>query len=106
MEEKLFDEYWELFNPDSEFANRRSATQRLWGQCQPDRQRAIIEWLQAGKPKCTRNPYFFVLDFRQPSKQSLSYAEYYARYGTTLETDGWKMANPTGNKVIYVKIEE
>ena len=103
MEEDLFDEYWELFSPDAEFANRRAATSRLWGQCGPDRQRAIIEWLKSGKPRSTRNPYFFVLDFRQTRRQELSYAEYYARYGTTEETDGWKMENPTGNKVVYVK---
>ena len=103
MEEYLFEDYWALFNPDAEFANRRSATQRLWEQCQTDRQRAILEWLKAGKPKHTRNPYFFVLDFRAPRQQTLSYADYYAKYGTTEERDGWKMENPTGNKVIYVK---
>ena len=103
MEEIIFDDYWELFNPDPEFANRRSATMHLWEQCQTDRQRAIIEWLKAGKPKCTRNPYFFLQDFRAPKQQVLSYADYYAKFGTTEERDGWKMANPTGNKVIYVK---
>ena len=36
-------------------------------------------------------------------RQELSYADYYARYGTTEPRDGWQMANPTGNKVIYVK---
>ena len=90
MEEYLFDDYWELFAPDAEFANRRSATQRLWDQLGTDRQRAIIEWLKAGKAKYTRNPYFFLTDFRQPRQQTLSYADYYARFGTTEEQDGWK----------------
>ena len=103
MEEIIFDDYWELFAPDPEFANRRAATQRLWEQCVPDRRRAIIDWLKAGNTKCTRNPYFFVLDFRAPRKQTLTYAQYYAKFGTTEERDGWHMANPTGNKVIYVK---
>ena len=103
MEEFLFDNYWELFNPDAEFANRRSATQRIWEQCQTDRRRAIIEWLKTGKPKCTRNPYFFVLDFRAPRQQVLSFNEYYARYGTTEAMDGWKQENPTGRQVIYVQ---
>ncbi|MBR6167913.1 MAG: hypothetical protein IKQ50_05745 [Paludibacteraceae bacterium] len=40
---------------------------------------------------------------RAPRQQTLSYAEYYKRFGTTKERDGWKMENPTGNKVIYVK---
>ena len=103
MEEIIFDEYWALFAADPDFANRRAATQRLWEQCAPERRRAIIDWLKAAKPKCTRNPYFFILDFRAPRQQTLSYADYYAKYGTTEERDGWKMANPTGNKVIYVK---
>ena len=102
MEEYIFEEYWELFSPDPEFGNRRAATRHIWNQCQPDRQRAIIEWLKAGKPRCTRNPYFFVLDFRMRHQQ-MSYADYYDRYGTTEPRDGWKMANPTGQKVIYVK---
>ena len=37
------------------------------------------------------------------AKQTLSYADYYARYGTTEPQDGWHMENPTGQKVIYVK---
>ena len=36
-------------------------------------------------------------------QQTLSYAEYYKRYGTTEPRDGWRMANPTGQKIIYVK---
>ena len=40
---------------------------------------------------------------RPPRLQTLSYADYYARYHTTAPRDGWQMANPTGQKVIYVK---
>jgi hypothetical protein len=36
-------------------------------------------------------------------RETLSYAAYYAKYGTTEERDGWHMENPTGNRVIYVK---
>lgn len=103
MEELNFENYWELFSPDAEYANRRSAAQRLWAQCKTDRQQAIIDWLKAGKPKCTNNPYFFIQDFQMPKRQTLSFAEYYARYGTTSETDGWHMENPTGQQVVYVK---
>ena len=38
-----------------------------------------------------------------PQREILSFNDYYAKYGTTEERDGWKMANPTGQKVIYVK---
>jgi len=40
---------------------------------------------------------------RLPRQQTLSYADYYARYHTTEPRDGWQMVNPTGNKVIYIK---
>jgi hypothetical protein len=38
-----------------------------------------------------------------PKRQVMSYADYYAKFGTTLEQDGWHMVNPTGNRVIYMK---
>jgi hypothetical protein len=40
---------------------------------------------------------------RQKQSQTLSFNDYYNRYGTTEPCDGWKMANPTGQKVIYIK---
>ena len=103
MEDISFDNYWTLFNPEAKFANRRSVTRARWEQCPTDRRRAIIRWLEAGKPKCTNNPYFFIQDFSEPRQQTLTYQQYYAKYGTTEEVDGWKMENPTGRKVIYVK---
>ena len=59
----------------------------------------IVTRNAAGGP----NPYFFVQDFRVKRQQTLSFAEYYAKFGTTELRDGWKMENPTGEKVIYVK---
>ena len=46
---------------------------------------------------------FAMKNNNQRQRQVLSMADYYAKYGTTSETDGWHMENPTGNKVIYVK---
>ena len=39
----------------------------------------------------------------QNRTQTLSFNDYYNRYGTTEPRDGWQMANPTGNQVIYIK---
>lgn len=39
----------------------------------------------------------------KPRTETLSFNDYYTRYGTTEERDGWKMENPTGEKVIYVR---
>ena len=97
-----FETFWDLFDPEPDFNNRRRACQQLWEQ-KGEQQRAILEFLKSGKQRSSNNPYYFLADFRVRRQQTLSYAEYYARYGTTEEKDGWKMANPTGQKVIYVK---
>ena len=97
-----FNQFLTLFQPDREFTNRLRAAQRLWEQCTHAKQQAIIAWLETHGAYKGRNPYFFILDFK-PQQMQMSYKDYYAKYGTTEERDGWKMANPTGQKVIYIK---
>jgi len=99
-----FEEFWDLFDPDPEFNNRRRACRALWEQKSEQQRQAILEFLKSGKQRSSRNPYYFLEDFRFRRPQTMSYQQYYARYGTTEERDGWKMENPTGNKVIYVKV--
>jgi len=96
-----FELFWELFDPDPEFNNRRRACRALWEQ-KGEQQQAILDFLRSGKQRSSNNPYYFLADFRI-RRQVMSYADYYAKFGTTEERDGWKMENPTGNKVIYVK---
>ena len=48
--------------------------------------------------------FFFVQDYGRPRTQTLSFNEYYKLYGTTAERDGWKMTNPTGNQIMYVRV--
>ena len=67
--------------------------------------RTIRDKLAAGE-FVSENPYYAIYDNAYPPRKRqrvMSYADYYAKYGTTEERDGWKMANPTGQKVIYVK---
>ena len=98
-----FNNYWQLIGGDVNFSNRKAAAERVWSLCTPEKQQAIIEWLQTHGRYLGRNPYFFILDFQVKHRQTLSFNAYYAKYGTTEPRDGWKMANPTGNKVIYIK---
>lgn len=100
-----FETYWTLFQPDAIYENRKDATKIEWHACPPDKQQAIIAWLRKHGSYKGRNPYFFIQDFRvmQPRSKTLSFNDYYAKYGTTEERDGWKMTNPTGQQVIYVK---
>ena len=98
-----FEQYWQLIGGEVNYTDRKTAAEKAWSLCTPEKQQSIITWLQTHGRYPGRNPYFFILDFQVKKQQRLSYAEYYAKYGTTEERDGWKMENPTGNKVIYVK---
>ena len=100
-----FEQYWTLIGGDVNFADRKKAAETAWN-ANPEKQAPIIKWLQRHGHYYGRNPYFFILDFqtnRSTQPQTLSFRDYYSRYGTTEERDGWKMENPTGNQVIYVK---
>ena len=105
---------WTLLNPQGEYKRRCRVCARLWESYAPDMQQRIYDALSALKQKgewINPNPYFAIEDTairlqKPPRIQQLSYAEYYRRYGTTEERDGWKMANPTGQQVVYVKNEE
>ena len=104
---KTIDDIWQLLNPQGEFKRRRGACERLWQGYGPARQEEIYGII-AGKllrgEFVNENPYFAIDDNAKPPRQQiLSYADYYAKFGTTEERDGWHMANPTGNRVIYVK---
>ena len=105
---RTFIEIWELLSPSAEYANRRRACYALWNSLPENRQDALYEAISDKLSKgkfVDYNPLFAMKNnSQQPCRQqTMSYAEYYAKYGTTEEQDGWKMANPTGRKVIYVK---
>ena len=97
-----FELFWELFDPDPEFNNRSRACRQLWEQ-KGEQQQAIIDFLKSGKQRSSRNPYYFLADFRI-RRQTLSFNDYYAKYGTTEERDGWiRTFLPEQQKTIYVK---
>ena len=97
-----FETYWQLIGGDVNFSDRKTASEKLWEE-HPEKHEAIISWLRNHGRYPSRNPYFFILDWQVKRRQTLTYRQYYAKFGTTEERDGWKMANPTGNKVIYIK---
>ena len=109
---KTIDDIWQLLNPQGEFKRRRGACERLWHGYSEAWQEAIYEKI-AGKLQrgefVNANPYFAIEDNapKAPQQQTMSYADYYARYGTTDEVDGWKMVRPqkAGDSPLhYVKI--
>ena len=97
-----FETYWEKIGGDTYFANRKAATELEWAK-HPDKHRPIILWLIEHGTYPQRNPFFFIQDFKLRPVKTMSFNDYYIKYGTTEDTDGWHKVNPTGQKVIYVK---
>ena len=71
----FFDVFWDYFNPDPEFNNRKAATQMLFESRSGTARQAMVNHLEAlryeGKEPSTKNPYFFVQDFPEPQPQWL-----------------------------------
>lgn len=102
-----FNELWPLLRKHGSSAKREQECAALWATFSPALQHLLYETIRT---KLERNrfvhydPLRAIQENAQALKsQTLSYADYYARYRTTEPRDGWQMANPTGNKVIYVR---
>ena len=103
-----FFEIWTLLEPKAEYANLINKCKELWGSLSADERQKVylkIEKKKLEKKFVDYNPLLALRNNieRPKQRQVMSFADYYAKYGTTSETDGWHMQNPTGNKVIYVK---
>ena len=98
-----FDQFWDLFNPDAEFNNRRRACRTLWENKSEQQRQAIMQFLQSSQQRSSRNPYYFLADFRIRRPKTMSYNDYYAKFGTTEEREGWKMVKPekAGDPPVY-----
>ena len=103
-----FDFLWKLLDEHGVIERYKGEAFDLWNTLTLDQQRAtyrsIRDKIRAGK-FVNYHPVKAIRDNipKPPKIQILSFNDYYAKYGTTEEKDGWKMANPTGQKVIYEK---
>ena len=108
-----FIDIWDLLSPQGEYKRRENACRRLWQGYSPEMQQRIFDAVSKAKAEgraIKENPYFAIedaaiaLQAKAPRQQTLSYADYYARYHTTEETDGWvRTFLPDQQKTIYVK---
>jgi len=102
-----FFELWTLLEPKAEYANLFGHCKQLWESWPGDKQEEVFLKIEKKKAEHKFVDYNPLLALRNnaapPKRQVMSYADYYVKFGTTEERDGWKMENPTGNKVIYVK---
>ena len=102
-----FNELWVLLRQHGSSAKRETECAALWAGYPPETQQRIFNSIRT-KLKQGKFVHYDPLraieeNARPPRQQTLSYAEYYARYHTTQPRDGWQMVNPTGQKVIYIK---
>ena len=104
-----FNSIWQILKDRGRVAHfYRSECEYLWSRISDEDQQAIFDSIER-KINSGRfvhyNPANAIRDNMPHVRRQLqlSYADYYRIYGTTEERDGWKMANPTGQKVIYVK---
>ena len=107
--EANFSKLWSALYNHGSSKKSREATERYWSSLSPREQevafRTITSKLEEGK-FVQFDPIRAIRENIRPVNQDptiLSFDEYYARFGTTEERDGWHMENPTGQKVIYVK---
>ena len=115
METITIQQLWQLLQPSMVFdtRGRYEKCQLIWEALDEAQHQRIYNSIAAKKQNgefVHPNPCFALDDAMQDDectqakkKQTMTFAEYYAMYNTTEERDGWKMTNPTGEKVIYVK---
>ena len=108
-----FFEIWTILEPKAEYANLFRHCKQLWDSWSYEKQEEVFLKIEKKKNEHKFVDYNPLLALRNNAserpkrKQTMSYANYYAHYGTTEERDGWKMVKPekVGDPpVYYVKI--
>ena len=73
MREINFETFWDLFNPTPDYNNRLAATNIEWDKCSAAKQKAIIHKLQTAPGDIVQpNPYFYIIDFPEPTPTNLN----------------------------------
>ena len=103
-----FDYLWELLSPKAEYANRKHACYEMWFSY-TEQQRLMVfnnikDKMKKGK-FVDYNPYFAIQKnlLQLSQRQQMTFDEYYRKFNTTLEQNGWKMVCEEGKQPVYVK---
>jgi hypothetical protein len=107
---KTIEDIWALLRPEGEYKRRRGACERLWKSYGPEKQEAIYAKIQGKLARgefVNENPYFAIEDnARVPKvrKMVITAEEYYRRYGTQENHDGWVRTHiPEEQRTVYIK---
>ena len=110
--EARFEDIWRLLNPQGEYKRREGACRRLWQGYDEALQQAIYETLSEATRQgpIKPNPYYAIEDTalaiqnNGSRRQEISFNDYYKKYGTTEEINGWKRVfKPEERTTVYVK---
>jgi len=101
---------WSLLEPDEKYNPVKRRCQLLWDSFPIEKQRDIYNAIRQKKKErkfLDYNPLFAIEKNANPPKpkaQKLTFGQYYERFGTTEEQDGWKRVYlPEEQKTIYTK---
>ena len=105
-----FDYLWTLLEPKKEYEPVRNRCLLLWNTFTLEKQRQIYRTIRNRKKEhlfVDYNPLFAIERFSAaPQKQTLSFNDYYTKFGTTEEQNGWRRVFlPEQQKTIFIKNE-
>ena len=95
-----FFEVWSFLEPKAEYANLFGHCKQLWESWSDEKKEEVLQKIEKKKAEHKFVDYNPLLALRNNAterpkrKQTLSFQQYYAKYNTTQETDGWKMVKP------------
>ena len=95
---KTFNELWTLLAPKIEYEQLKGKCRDLWNSFSSDKQDYVYSRIEEKKKRkefVDYNPKFAIeKNSAAPQPQMMSFNDYYAKYGTTEERDGWHMIKP------------
>ena len=103
-----FNLLWQLLAPVPRYYNRQRKCFETWQHLSDEEQKAIYDRIQKRKDNgkfVNNNPYYAIVDNQSPEEpKEMSFNDYYKKYGTTEEVDGWtRVFKPEERTTVYVK---
>ncbi len=105
---KTFEEIISLLNPDEKYNPVLGKCQQVWDSFSSEKQDFVYQVIKEKKERkefVDYNPLFALKrTYRAPQPQALSFNEYYAKFGTTEEQNGWQRKFiAEEQRTVYVK---
>ena len=105
-----FNLIWQLLAPLPRYYSRQRKCFETWNGLKDEEQKAVYERinkLKTRKKFVNNNPYYAIMDNLSPEEpKEMSFNDYYKKYGTTEEVDGWtRVFKPEERTTVYYRNE-